>query len=184
MYRSKNTLYSGSRSGSGSGAPTPSSSSSKRPSQPAPGEAPHEPSSSSSSDGLDERDVPSPPPADSPAASVEEALQKAQAALAAAESHLSSIETLQPQLSTRWTKALQVVKLLALAAATAGLLVTSHAFGLTWQWVSAVAAGVGVAGGCQQRGLVFMQCFLFCACSQPGSSVQQEGCLAQQPTGC
>jgi hypothetical protein len=90
--------------------------------------------------------VPAAPPPESPAASVEEALQKAQVALAAAESHLSSIETLQPQLSTRWAKALQVVKLLALAAATGGLLVTSHAFGLTWQWVSAVAAGVGVAG--------------------------------------
>jgi nitroreductase len=87
-------------------------------------------------------------PAGSPdPAGVEDAIRKAQEALAAAETSLSSIHKLRSaQPPSKWSGLLQVLKSLATAAAAGALLVASHAFGLGWQWAGATIGALALAG--------------------------------------
>jgi nitroreductase len=80
-------------------------------------------------------------------AGVEDAIRKAQEALAAAETSLSSIHRLRSaQAPNDWSGLLQVLKSLATAAAAGALLVASHAFGLGWQWACATIGALALAG--------------------------------------
>lgn len=82
-------------------------------------------------------------------AGVEDAIRKAQEALAAAETSLSSIHKLRSaQPPSKWSGLLQVLKSLATAAAAGALLVASHAFGLGWQWAGATIGALALAGMC------------------------------------
>lgn len=79
-------------------------------------------------------------------AGVEDAIRKAQEALAAAETSLSSIHKLRSaQPPSNWTSLLQVLNSLATAAAAGALLVASHAFGLGWQWAGATIGALALA---------------------------------------
>jgi hypothetical protein len=81
------------------------------------------------------------------AADVSNAIRKAQEAIAAAESSLSSIQHLpSAQLPNPWAGLLQVAKSLATVAAAGALLVASHAFGLGWQWAGATIGALALAG--------------------------------------
>lgn len=81
------------------------------------------------------------------AASVEEAIRKAQEALAAAESSLNTVPHLQTaQPASRWHGLLQLLRSVAIVAASGALLVASHAFGLGWQWAGATLGAIGLAG--------------------------------------
>lgn len=80
-------------------------------------------------------------------AGVEDAIRKAQEALAAAETSLSSIHKLRSaQPPNKWAALLQVLMSLATAAAAGALLVASHAFGLGWQWAGATIGALALAG--------------------------------------
>jgi hypothetical protein len=81
------------------------------------------------------------------AVDVGDAMRKAQEAIAAAESSLSSIQQLpSAQPPNRWAGLLQVAKSLATVAAAGALLVASHAFGLGWQWAGATIGALALAG--------------------------------------
>jgi hypothetical protein len=87
-------------------------------------------------------------PSAAAAAGVEDALKKAQQALAAAESSLDSIHKLRSaQPPNKWTELLQVLRSVAVVAAAGAALVASHAFGLGWQWAGATLGALGLAGG-------------------------------------
>lgn len=87
-------------------------------------------------------------------AGVEDAIRKAQEALAAAETSLSSIHKLRSaQPPSKWSGLLQVLKSLATAAAAGALLVASHAFGLGWQWAGATIGALALAGMCWLEGV-------------------------------
>jgi hypothetical protein len=86
-------------------------------------------------------------PSPAAAAGVEDALKKAQRALAAAESSLGSIHKLRSaQPPNKWTGLLQILRSVAVVAAAASALVASHAFGLGWQWAGATLGALGLAG--------------------------------------
>lgn len=103
------------------------------------------PSTAISADASQEQQPQQPSPIDS--VGVEDAIKKAQEALAAAESSLSSIHKLRSaQPPGRWSALLQVAKSLATAAAAGALLVASHAFGLGWQWAGATIGALALAG--------------------------------------
>jgi hypothetical protein len=86
-------------------------------------------------------------PSAAAAAGVEDALKKAQQALAAAESSLDSIHKLRSaQPPNQWAGLLQVVRSVAVVAAAGSALVASHAFGLGWQWAGATLGALGLAG--------------------------------------
>lgn len=88
-------------------------------------------------------------PSSTDPAGVEDAIRKAQEALAAAETSLSSIHQLRSaQPPNKWSGLLQVLKSLATAAAAGALLVASHAFGLGWQWAGATIGALALAGVC------------------------------------
>lgn len=83
---------------------------------------------------------------------VEDAIAKAQQALAAAETSLSSIEQLQSnQPPSPWTAAFKAVRSMVALAAMALLMVFSHASGLVWQWTGAFVGALGIAGWGYQR---------------------------------
>jgi nitroreductase len=109
------------------------------------------PSTASSTDASQEQQPQQPSPTDN-SVGVEDAIKKAQEALAAAESSLGSIHKLRSaQPPGRWSALLQVAKSLATAAAAGALLVASHAFGLGWQWAGATIGALALAGErCQQ----------------------------------
>lgn len=102
-------------------------------------------------------------------AGVEDAIRKAQEALAAAETSLSSIHKLRSaQPPSKWSGLLQVLNSLATAAAAGALLVASHAFGLGWQWAGATIGALALAGMCWVEGVrVVVQQQLGCANCQP-----------------
>ncbi len=89
-----------------------------------------------------------PPATSDGASSVEAAVAKAQAALAAAERSLGSLHTLRSaQLpGDSWTELLGVVRSAAAVAAAGALLVASHAFGLGWQWAAATSGALVLSG--------------------------------------
>lgn len=85
-------------------------------------------------------------------AGVDEAIRKAQEALAAAESSLTSIHQLRSaQPPNKWTGLLQLVRSAAIVVASGALLVASHANGLGWQWAGATLGALGLAGRAYQR---------------------------------
>jgi hypothetical protein len=90
-------------------------------------------------------------PSPAAAAGVEDALKKAQQALAAAESSLGSIHKLRSaQPPNKWTGMLQILRSVAVVAAAGSALVASHAFGLGWQWAGATLGALGLAGKAEQ----------------------------------
>lgn len=94
-------------------------------------------------------------PSAAAAAGVEDALKKAQRALAAAESSLDSIHKLRSaQPPNKWTELLQVLRSAAVVAAAGSALVASHAFGLGWQWAGATLGALGLAARAYQRNAV------------------------------
>jgi hypothetical protein len=99
---------------------------------------------------------------------VEDAIAKAQQALAAAETSLSSIEQLQSnQPPSPWTAAFKAVRSIVALAAMALLMVFSHASGLVWQWTGAFVGALGIAGWGYQR-----------------SSLSKSGAIAAVFVGC
>jgi hypothetical protein len=83
----------------------------------------------------------------SPVAGVEDAIRKAQEALAAAESSLSSIHQLQSaQPPNKWQGLVVILKSMATVWGAGALLVASHAFGLGWQWAGATLGAMALAG--------------------------------------
>lgn len=82
-----------------------------------------------------------------PPSAVEDAIAKAQAALAGAQATLSSVESLEgatPNLKLQ--QALKLARSFVLAGGLAVLLVGAHAFGLAWQWAAATLGALAVAG--------------------------------------
>lgn len=81
------------------------------------------------------------------AAGVEDAIRKAQEALAAAEDSLTSVQQLRSaQPRSRWHGWLQLLRSVVMVVASGALLVASHAFGLGWQWAGATLGAIGLAG--------------------------------------
>lgn len=86
--------------------------------------------------------------ANAPASSVAEALSRAQQALDKVESSLESIDQLpsaRPASESRFTTALSTARTVAAVGVFTAALLTSHAFGLIVQWISAVLCGAGIA---------------------------------------
>eukprot|EP00878_Enallax_costatus_P012038 GHUV01012570.1.p1 GENE.GHUV01012570.1~~GHUV01012570.1.p1 ORF type:complete len:404 (+),score=123.29 GHUV01012570.1:291-1502(+) len=86
------------------------------------------------------------------AAGVEDAIRKAQEALAAAENSLTSIHQLRSaQPASKWHGVLQLLRSIAIVATSGALLVASHAFGLGWQWAGATLGAIGLAARAYYR---------------------------------
>ena len=154
FYKSQNTKYYQHASGNSSTSSSSSSSShhtlgtsSSKTKQPKEDEPDSATATSSSGTEVSSAAASGPSPAESPGA-VEEAMQKAEAALAMAESTLSSIEGMDIGLEppSKWTKIFLLVRKVVAASALCGLMVASHAFGLAWQWAAATLGALGIAG--------------------------------------